>query len=244
MPNPPQDTDPPAEASSPASAPVVLEPAALVADTIPTEAAQDPGQAPPRHRKKHKARIEHKVPGRIRMKVPAALHDPAILEAYKQAFSAIPGIDKVKVKPETGSIVIHYDVEREKEFERHFQTCCGHQELGVETVERPGDEVDALARKIEAEAEFLAGHSELAKSTVEFFKAFDRELKITTGNTVDLKIVLAGGLAAFTFFEIGASAATPMWVTLALFSLNHFAELHGSHLAATAGPPVPAPVRS
>ena len=33
-------------------------------------------------------------------------------------------------------------------------------------------------------------------------------------------------LAGFTFLEIGAAAATPMWVTLAIFSLNHFVELH------------------
>lgn len=249
MPNPPQDTEPPAEASSPASAPAMPVSAAPVAEAAPAVEATPtatsenvpPGQEPPRHRKKHKARIEHKVRGRIRLKVPAAKNDPAILEAYKQAFSSIPGIDKVKVKPETGSIVIHYDPEREKEFEQHFQTACGHHEFGVEAVEPPPDEINDLARKIEREAEFLAGHSELAKTTVEFFKKFDRELKITTGNTVDLKIVLAGGLAAYTFLEIGASAATPMWVTLGLFSLNHFAELHGSHLAATSRPPGPAP---
>ena len=33
-------------------------------------------------------------------------------------------------------------------------------------------------------------------------------------------------LAGFTFLEIGAAAATPMWVTLVIFSLNHFVELH------------------
>ncbi len=33
------------------------------------------------------------------------------------------------------------------------------------------------------------------------------------------------GLAAVTFIEIGATAATPVWVTIGLFSLNHFIEL-------------------
>ena len=62
-------------------------------------------------------------------------------------------------------------------------------------------------------------------------------MKLTTGNAIDLKVLLAGGLAAYTFWEIGAEAATPMWVTLALFSLNHFAELH-SGLPAMATVPV------
>jgi hypothetical protein len=96
---------------------------------------------------------------------------------------------------------------------------------------RLDDEIDKIADKIEAEAEFLAAHSRLARTTVDFFKAFDRELKLATSNNLDLKIVLAGGLAAYTFLEIGAHAATPMWVTLGLFSLNHFAELHTDHRA-------------
>jgi Heavy metal associated domain 2 len=182
------------------------------------------GVAPPKP-KKHKARIEHKIPGRIRMKVPAAKSNPEILEVYREAFSMVPGIIKVKAKPETGSIVIHYDPEQEKKFEHHFHKCCG-QHLGeVSEGPRPDDEVNQIARRIEAEAEFLAERSEFAKTTVEFFKNCDRELKRATDNTIDLKIVLAGGLAAFTFLEIGAEAATPMWVTLALFSLNQFAEL-------------------
>jgi hypothetical protein len=198
----------------------------------PAPAAGEISQQSKPHHRKHKAHIAHKVAGRIRMKVPGAKGDPAILAAYQQAFSAVPGITQVKVKEETSSIVIHYDPAREQEIERHFQASVGQP---MEVAERPGDEIGEIARKIEAEAEFLAGRSELAKATVDFFKKFDRELKLATDNTIDLKILLAGGLAAFTFFEIGAEAATPMWVTLALFSLNHFAELH-TQLA----PPVPA----
>jgi len=197
---------------------------------------ETPAAAPARP-KKHKAHIAHKVPGRIRMKVHAAKSDPAILDAYQQAFSAVPGITQVKVKPETGSIVIHYDPAREQEFEAHFHARMSHQALPVEPHAPPEDEISEMARRIEAEAEFLAERSEFAKTTVDFFKKFDRELKLATGNTVDLKIVLAGGLAAYTFLEIGAHAATPMWVTLALFSLNHFAELQHAH-------PAPTPARS
>lgn len=181
------------------------------------------------------------MPGRIRMKVPAAVHDPSLLEIYCKAFSSIPGVLSVKPKPHSGSIVIHYDETREHEFAPHFERHV-EEHLTLPAGPRPGDEIEDMAMKIEREAEFLAQRSELAKATVEFFKKFDAELKVTTDNTVDLKILLAGGLAAYTFLEIGAAAATPMWVTLALFSLNHFAELH-SHLAPPP-PPQPAPARS
>jgi len=182
--------------------------------------------------KKHKARIEHKVPGRIRMRVPFAKTNPAILDVYKEAFSHIPGITTVTTKPATGNIIIHYDTRHEADFHRSLSF------YGIQHgVPLPGDEINLMANKIKAEADFLAERSEFAKATVDFFSKLDKQLKLTTGNAIDLKIVLAGGLAAYTFWEIGATAATPMWVTLALFSLNHFAELH-SGLPSMAPAPV------
>ena len=188
----------------------------------------DHAASAPKPRKKHKARIEHKIPGRIRMKVPHAKSNPEILKAYSAAFSAIPGITKVQAKPETGNIVIQYDPKCEADFHHHLHHCCEHHDMHVHN-DRPGDEIGDIASKIEREAEFLAQHSEIARVTVDFCKKMDREMKIVTGNTVDMKILLAGGLAAFTFLEIGAEAATPMWVTLVLFSLNHLTELHAPH---------------
>lgn len=182
----------------------------------------------PRVNRKHHARIEHKIRGRIRMKVPHGRANPEVLEVYRETFAAIPGVHSITTTPETGSIVIHYDPNREAEFHRHFDNTC-EQHLTMAPLPRADDEIDKIANEIEAEAEYLAAHSKFARSTVDFFKACDRELKLATGNNIDLKIVLAGGLAAFTFLEIGAGAATPMWVTLALFSLNHFAELHTDH---------------
>jgi len=183
------------------------------------------------HVKKQKARIAHKIPGRIRMRIPHARTNPEILEVYKEAFSHIPGITKVTTKPATGNIIIHYDIKYEADFHKHLSF------YGVENgTPLPGDEINLMANRIKAEADFLAQRSEFAKTTVDFFANLDRQLKLTTGNAIDLKIVLAGGLAAYTFWEIGATAATPMWVTLALFSLNHFAELHSGQPAMAPAP--------
>ena len=81
----------------------------------------------------------------------------------------------------------------------------------------PTNEIDALASKIQQEAEFLAENSHTARVIVDFFKQVDQQIKTGSGNTVDLKIVLAVGIAGFTILEVGASAATPVWVTLAMF---------------------------
>ena len=164
---------------------------------------------------KMKLQIAHQVPGRIRMKVPSAKENPELLEQIKQTFSVIPGIEEVIVNPATGSIVLHYDTDRHDEFHGKLEHHTGGH------YKPPANEIEALATKIEQEAEYLAEHSHTARVVVDFFKDFDNGIKIATGNVVDLKILLAAGIAGFTIFEVGANAATPVWVTLAIFALNH-----------------------
>ena len=164
---------------------------------------------------KMKLQIAHQVPGRIRMKVPSAKENPELLEQIKQTFSVIPGIEEVLVNPATGSIVLHYDTDRHDEFHGRLQHHTGGH------YKPPTNEIDALANKIEQEAEYLAEHSHTARVIVDFFKDFDNGIKVSTGNVIDLKIELAAGIAGFTIFEVGATAATPVWVTLAVFALNH-----------------------
>jgi hypothetical protein len=181
---------------------------------------------------KHHAKVAHHVPGRLRVKIEAAHDNPALLESLKQVFTGVPGIDAVITKPNSGSLVLHYDPRLEAEMEARFASHgSGHLDVRRE---RPGDEIDELASQLEAEAEFLASRSQWAHAAVEFFKQFDRQIRAATDNAIDLKIVLALGLAVVTFLGVGAEAATPMWITLVLFALNHFIEQHP--------PPAPAAV--
>jgi hypothetical protein len=131
-------------------------------------------------------------------------------------FHVIPGIEQVTVNPTTGSVVLRYDTDKHDEFHGHLEQ---HHTGGHDRP--PTNEIDALASKIEQEAEYLAEHSHTARVIVDYFKHFDEGIKLATGNVVDLKIVLALGIAGFTIFEVGASAATPVWVTISIFALNH-----------------------
>ncbi len=167
------------------------------------------------------------------MRVPSAKSNPEVLDSYREAFSSIPGVVSIRTRPETGSIVIHYDPKHEQEFQHNFDSSVSRY-LSMAPSVLPGDEVTELTKRIEMEADFLAAHSSVAKAIVEIFRGVDRELKIITGNTIDLKIVVAGGLAAYTFLYLGLEAGTPMWVTLAIFTVNHFVELRGGATAAAA----------
>jgi hypothetical protein len=165
---------------------------------------------------KMKLQIAHQVPGRIRMKVGAAKANPELLEQIKETFLVIPGVEQVTINPATGSLVLHYDVDQHDEFHGHLEQhhTGGH-------YKPPTNEIDALADKIQQEAEFLAEHSHTARVVVDFFKSTDKQIRMATGNAVDLKVALAVGIAGFTILEVGASAATPVWVTISIFGLNH-----------------------
>jgi hypothetical protein len=107
----------------------------------------------------------------------------------------------------------------------------------VDDAEKPPQtEIDKLALTIEREAEFLAQHSAGARAFVQLCKRVDRDIKVASGNNLDLKLLMAAGTVAATVLEIGATAATPVWVTLVLFGANPFVELHQR----TAGPAKPA----
>jgi hypothetical protein len=135
---------------------------------------------------KLKFNVAHQVPGRVRMKVPAAKGNPDLLQQIAETFATIPGIERITVNPATGSVVMHYDVHRHDEFHGRFQDHV-EQAGGMGP---PLTEIDQFARRIEEEAEFLARHPQSARAVVDFFKHCDREIRGATDNYVDLKIGL------------------------------------------------------
>jgi hypothetical protein len=176
-------------------------------------------------------KIEHQVPGRVRMKIPAGKGNPELLKQVSETFAVIPGIEQVTVNPTTGSVVLYYDTDRHDEFHGtfrgHYEAHGGVNHGGGDGAAHGADtELDKLTNSIEAEAEFLARHSHSARAVVDFVKKIDHEIKIATNNNLDLKIVFAVGIICLTVFEVGATAATPVWVTLAIFTVNHFIQMH------------------
>jgi hypothetical protein len=175
-------------------------------------------------------KIEHQVPGRVRMKIPAGKRNPDLLKQISEIFAVIPGIEEIVTNPTTGSVVLRYDADRHDEFHgslRQHYEAHGAASSSANGGKRGADtELDKLTNSIGAEAEFLARHSQSARAVVDFVKTIDHEIKRMTNNNIDLKIVFAVGIIGLTVFGVGATAATPVWVTLAIFTVNHFIEMH------------------
>ncbi len=184
----------------------------------------------------HEAHLVHATYGRVRLRVPAARGNAGLLGEIRAAFDGHVGVDKVEVKPAAHSVVIYYDAEHHADIGALFASLgttkaparlpkMNGSHPHHEMHHAPKTELDEKLSKFEEEAEFLAEHSHVARTIVDTVKGLDRQIKRVTNNNLDLKILAPVGLAGFTFLEIGAAAATPMWVTLMIFSLNHFVEL-------------------
>jgi len=161
----------------------------------------------------------------MRVKLPHAKGDRALLERIKESISPLPGVRSIEVNPTTGSVLVHYDP---NDYEHYAGQLTAHGERENLFMLGPPEltEADDLAAKIEAEAEFLAEHSETARTVVNLVKDLDQAIKRETNNSVDLKVLLPLGLAVSAFLELGSALAPTLWVTLGIFSFNSFVSLH------------------
>ena len=179
---------------------------------------------------RHRAHVAHNTKGRLRIRVPSAKGDPAALEEIKRSLSPLPGVSEVKISEATGTVTVLYDPARHIDFHNHLASAeASHQETLHVSAKPPApvlSEVDEAMDMLEKEAEFLSSHSRGAKALFDALRKFDIGLKKATDNNVDLKVLAPLGLAVYAFMELGFEAATPVWLTLGVFSFNHFVTLH------------------
>jgi hypothetical protein len=173
----------------------------------------------------HRAHVAHHSKGRLRLRVPSAKGDSASLQKIAQSLAPIPGVREVTLNEILGTITIHYESQEPADFCRHLTKGEGTHRAAFQ-VPVPTTEADEAIEMWEKEAAFLAEHSHSAKLFFGLFKRLDTELKKATNNNVDLKVMAPLGLAIYAFLELGFEVATPVWLTLGLFSFNHFITIH------------------
>jgi hypothetical protein len=195
---------------------------------------------------RHKAHVAHHSRGRLRLRVPSAKGNPAELASIRQSLSGVHGVKEVEVNEAIGSVTIHYDPQQHADFEKHLASENCPQEA-VCVAPRLDDlaDVDSM---IVHEAEFLAQHSHSAKVLFDWANGLDAGIKRMTNNAIDLKVIAPLALAAGAFMELGVTASTPVWLTLGLFSFNHFVDLHTHPITTGSGdarqkPAAPVPVK-
>jgi Zn-dependent membrane protease YugP len=175
--------------------------------------------------------IAHHVPGRMRIRVGGGKHNPHLLEKVRGRICELDGVSQIDVNSTTGSLVVHYRSRHPRQFESEIAehgSSTGAFQLALPQVGEAGE----IWGAVEQEAKFLAAHSQLARTVVQGTKQLDVVVKIATDNNVDLKVLIPLGLAVFSFIYLGTDVATPLWISLGIFSFNSFVSLH---------PPLPYP---
>jgi cation transport ATPase len=171
-----------------------------------------------------RAHVVHFTSGRIRLRLKEAKGDHRTLRRLCDVIEALPGVREVSVNPTTGSVLVHYDPQHHATIARLMGGPEVHDEFGIDMPDLTdaGDLVD----KVEREAEFLAEHSETALAVVKSVESLNHAIREASGNAIDLKVLVPGGLAVWAFMKAGAELATPLWISLAIFSFNSFVALH------------------
>jgi hypothetical protein len=164
----------------------------------------------------------------MRIRVHGGKKNAHILDRVRQSLVEADGVTGVEANRDTGSLVVHYRGKNSREFAEELAT------RGRETQAFNLDfgEAGEMWNTVHREAEFLATHSVLARSVVRETVQLDQALKRATDNALDLKVVVPLGLAVISFLYVGTDVATPLWVSLGVFSFNSFVSLH---------PPLPYP---
>ena len=56
-------------------------------------------------------KVVHALPGRVRLKVARVKGNPALARQAQEKLAKVPGIRQVEAKADTGSLLIHYDLD-------------------------------------------------------------------------------------------------------------------------------------
>jgi hypothetical protein len=181
-----------------------------------------------KQKKRYLAQVAHQSEGRMRIRIPSAKGDTNALEEIRNSLCSVAGVRKVKVNESLGTVTIHYDHRHHDELHKYLTTETPEQKVTLTACPSLSD-LSKVDEMLTHEVEFLAGHSHAAQALLKYVDKLDQGIKRATGNSVDLKVIAPLALAVGAFTELGVTAATPVWLTLGLFSFNHFIDLHAHH---------------
>lgn len=168
------------------------------------------------------ASIVHRIPGRMRLRIPSAKADSEFLEQARAAVAQLPHVLEVSCNPLTGSLLITYPRESQREFEDTLILGNGSPMPFVLQV-TPQASTDP-ARKPRGRPQ----HSDLSRAVSDVVAAIDDAVRESTGNLLDLRTLLPLAMGGIGLTWMGRTKGTPLWLTLMIFAFSSFVALHGS----------------
>ncbi len=166
------------------------------------------------------AYISHYIPGRLRIRVPEAKRNQALLEKLREALLSAPGVEAVDCNPLTGSMLVHYAPGPDEKLPAFLSAHNGSAppfSLHALHSSPPGGNVRRRRPK---------QHSEAAQSIMGFFGDLDDAIRTATGDQLDLRVLFPLAAAVLGIALMRGARATPLWLTLMIFGFSSFLVLH------------------
>jgi len=156
--------------------------------------------------------VVHAIPGRTRLRYPALRREPTAVEQVADALAATRGVEEVKVRPYTGSVLVYHA----RAVTSDALVEVARRTLKIEHVVGLGE-----SPPLDPEVPKL---SQIAKLVATAFREIDRDVRRKSGGSFDL-----GTLATLGFFGAGAvqvavdrELPVPPWWNLAWWGYNTF----------------------
>jgi hypothetical protein len=165
------------------------------------------------------AQVHHHLPGRVRLRVPAAKGNEQQLRELGSAIARTQGITKVEYNSVLGSLLIQYSPALYRDLES-FEAglTASAVPIVVNNVSPAGHSP--------YQRQYRRGRSLAARKIDSFFKQLDFDIREATDNEVDLKFILPFAVAVLGLVALRYSSVTPLWLTLLIFAFNSFLGLH------------------
>ncbi|HJU12050.1 MAG TPA: hypothetical protein VJ728_14295 [Candidatus Binataceae bacterium] len=164
------------------------------------------------------AYVHHHVPGRLRLRVPAAKGQDNELHDISSAIARVSGVGQVEYNPITGSILIQYSPQHYRNL-RSLESSLSGASLPIVVN-------DPRAAERGSRRHHRHRRSAAARRVDSFFRQLDHEIRQATDNEVDLKFILPFGVGVLGLLALRTSSATPLWMTLLIFAFHAFLGLH------------------
>lgn len=179
-------------------------------------------------------KVEHTQPGRTRLRLPWLRHHPEEANPLADALSSHPGVEEVRVRPFTGSVLVLHDPELvgvETLLDR-IRRHTGEVPV-VRRGETPSVEVDMKALE-----HALSEGSSVSRAAVRCVRGVNLDLLRATDGQVDLGLLMSMGFVALGVGEVASSGKLPLppWFSLSWWAFRTFLSTEKAAIHAPDGP--------
>ncbi len=177
--------------------------------------------------------VAHALPGRVRLKVAKVKGNPAMARRVEKKLRQIPGIKQVEAKADTGSLLIHYNLD----------DLCSEASMGMleSTLGELFPEIETVGLLGElaclAESPAASPGLALAGGITDSFSALNTRVRNLTGG-IDLKVIVPLGLVFLGLRSLWQSekVPAPSWSNLLWFGFATFVMLNRGLVEGAEGP--------